>query len=226
MPRLLPPPHSTVVANTSLAGVGVFFVAALAMHAVRSDLQWMLAPLSFYLVGAYSGFLKGAYVALAIALLLVGVQFRHALRPGARSDLAPWLFGTASLAVVVTAFADTPLPGGPKTTEGFVHMVAAPIAFLTVSFAMLLQSWHMRMDPAWRHRFAVAFALALACFASLWVHALVREWPRGLTQRGVILLVLAWLALAATWLRAAARAQSFVEAPSLPAPASPTRSSS
>ncbi|MCC8364112.1 DUF998 domain-containing protein [Lysobacter sp. A6] len=213
MSRLLPPPHSTLVANTSLAGVGMFFVAAVAMHAVRPDLQWMLAPLSFYLVGEYAGWLKAAYVALAVALMLVGLQFRHALRPGARSDLAPWLFGTASLAVVVTAFADTQLPGGPKTTEAFVHMVAAPIAFLTVSFAMLLQSWHMRMDPAWRHRFAVAFALALACFASLWVHALVREWPRGLTQRGVIFLVLAWLALAATWLRAAARAQSFAAAP-------------
>ena len=209
MSRLLPPPHSIIVANISLAGVGVFFVTALAMHALRSDLAWMLAPLSFYLVGDHGAWLKCAYVGLALALMLVGLQFRHALRPGARSDLAPWLFGTASLAVLVTAFADTHLPGGPKTTAGFVHAVAAPIAFLTVTVAMLLQSWHLRMDPAWRHRFAVAFALALAGFAALWLHALVREWPRGLTQRGVIVLILAWLALAATWLRAAARAQSF-----------------
>jgi len=41
----------------------------------------------------------------------------------------------------------------------------------------------------------------------LWVHALVREWPRGLTQRAVILLIVAWLLLAAGWLRAAARDQ-------------------
>lgn len=212
MPRL-PRPHSPIVATASLAGLGVFVIAALAVQFLRDDLQWMFAPLSFYLVGPWGPWLKAAYVGLALALFLVGVQFRHALRPGARSDLAPWLFGISALAVLVTAFADTQLPNTRMDTEGLVHAVAAPIAFLTVSFAMLLQSWHLRMDPAWRHRFAIAFALALAGFAGLWVHALVREWPRGLTQRGVILLILAWLALAASWLRAAARAQSALVEP-------------
>ena len=207
MPRLLPPPHSIAVANTSLAGVGTFAFAALAMHAVRDDLVWTRAPLSFYLVGEHGAWLKASYVGLALALLLVGLQFRHALRPGARSDLAPWLFGTSALAVLFTAFFETHLPGLPGTTGGYVHGVAAPIAFLTVSFGMLLQSWYLRMDPAWRHRFAVAFAIALATFAGLWVHALVSDWPRGLTQRGVIVLIVAWLLLASTWLRAAARDQ-------------------
>jgi len=206
MPRL-PPPHSPIVANLSLAGLAVFFVVALTVQWLRVDLFWMKAPLSFYLVGEYGGWLKAAYVGLALALLLVGLQFRHALRPGARSDLAPWLFGTSALAVLITAFAETHLPGTTKTTAGFVHAVAAPIAFLTVAVGMLLQSWYLRFDPAWRHRFALAFLLALVAFAGLWVHALVREWPRGLTQRGVILVILAWLALAATWLRAAARDQ-------------------
>jgi len=206
MPRR-PPPHSLIVANLSLAGLAVFCVVALAVQWLRVDLFWMKAPLSFYLVGEYGGWLKAAYVGLALALLLVGLQFRHALRPGARSDLAPWLFGTSALAVLITAFAETHLPGTTKTTAGFVHAVAAPIAFLTVAVGMLLQSWYLRFDPAWRHRFALAFLLALVAFAGLWVHALVREWPRGLTQRGVILVILAWLALAATWLRAAARDQ-------------------
>lgn len=211
--RTLPPPHSPLVASTSLACLASFALVAVAVQAQRPDLQWWLAPLSFYLVGEYSGWLKAAYVALALTLLLVGLQFRHALAPAARSALAPWLFGGASLAVAVTAFADTHLPGQAMTTANHVHAVSAPIAFLTVTFAMLLQSWHLRMDPAWRHRFAAAFVLALACFAGLWVHALVREWPRGLTQRGVIVGILVWLALAAAWLRVAAvRAQSFAGA--------------
>ena len=210
MPRL-PPPHSPIVASASLAGLGVFCVVALVVQWLRVDLYWMKAPLSFYLVGTYGGWLKAAYVGLALALLLVGLQFRHALRPGARSDLAPWLFGTSALMVLITAFAETQLPGQTKTTAGFVHAVSAPIAFLTVSFGMLLQSWYLRFDPAWRHRFALAFLLAFVAFAGLWVHALVREWPRGVTQRGVIVVILAWLTLSATWLRAAAmRTQGLV----------------
>jgi hypothetical protein len=211
MPRL-PPPHSTTVANASLAGIAGFLVGVLALQGLRPDLDWSRAPLSFYLVGEYGAALKAAYVGLAMTLVLVGVQFRHALRLDARSALAPWLFATAALALLVTAFADTELPGGPRTTAAIVHSLAAPVAFLSVTAAMLLQSWHLRRDPAWRHRFLVAFLLALACFAGLWVHALFRDWPRGLTQRGVVVLILAWLALAAGWLRAAARAQSLAGA--------------
>jgi hypothetical protein len=221
MPRL-PAAHSTHVANASLAGIAGFLAGAVVLQGLRPDLDWSRAPLSFYLVGTYGAALKAAYVALAMSLVLVGVQFRHALRPDARSALAPWLFGVAALALLVTAFTDTRLPGGPVTTETLAHSLAAPTAFLGVTTAMLLQSWHLRRDPAWRHRFGVAFVLALACFAGLWVHALVREWPRGLTQRGVIVLILAWLVLAAGWLRAAARAQSLP----LPAAASSLPSSS
>ena len=209
--RSLPTTHP-VAAATPLACIAAFAIVALAVHGLRDDLQWWRAPLSFYLVGDHGAWLRAAYVGLALALAVVGVQFRHALAPAARSALAPWLFGAAALALVVTAFAETPLPGRGLRTANVVHLLSAQTAFLTVTFAMLLQSWHLRQDPAWRHRFAVAFVLALACFAGLWAHTLVREWPRGLTQRGVILLVLAWLALAATWLRAAARAQSFAGA--------------
>lgn len=208
MARPLPQLHSVPVANVSLAGLAAFGFTALAVQWMRVDLDWVFAPLSFYLVGAYGALLKTAYAGLALSLTLIGLQFFRALRPGARSDLAPWLFGAASVSILVTAFADTHLPGAPRTTSGYVHAIAAPIAFLAATVAMLLQSWHLRYDPAWRHRFAPAFALALACFAGLWIHALVREWPRGLTQRCVIASILAWLCIAAAWLRSAARTQS------------------
>ena len=199
--------HSVAVANASLAGLLVFVVTAFALQFARDDLTWTNAPLSFYLVGPFGVVLKIAYVGLAASLLLIGLQFFHALERGARSDLAPWLFGTASLGVLATALFDTHLPGVPKTTAGFVHAVSAPIAFLTVTVGMLLQSWHLRYDALWRKRFGLAFALAAACFVGLWLHNFVREWPRGLTQRGVIAMIVAWLFLATAWLRA--DAQSF-----------------
>ena len=100
-----------------------------------------------------------------------------------------------------TALAHSNLPGRAPTLEGFVHGIAAQAAFLCISVAMLLQSWWLRANPRWRSRFAPAFALALACFAGIWVDALWHGMPRGLEQRLVIALILAWLLLAANWLR-------------------------
>jgi hypothetical protein len=110
------------------------------------------------------------------------------------------LFVLAGLALAVTASAETQRTRQPLTTEGMVHAIAAPLAFLFVTAAMLLQSWCLRGDAQWRVRFAPAFILAVASFAGLWGHALWRSAPRGLTQKAVILLILAWLALAAWWL--------------------------
>ena len=93
------------------------------------------------------------------------------------------------------------LPQRPPTFEGLIHGLAAQTAFLCVTTAMLLQAWRMRRDPAWRGHFALAFGLAVVCFVAMWVHALWREAPRGLTQKAVIVLNLAWLGWAAVWLR-------------------------
>ena len=62
--------------------------------------------------------------------------------------------------------------------------------------------------PSWAAIMTKAFALAAACFIGLWLHNFVREWPRGLTQRGVIALIVAWLFLATSWLRANAQSLS------------------
>jgi hypothetical protein len=192
-------------ATVSLACIVGFVGTAFVLHVVRGELDWWRAPLSFYLDGSYGTVLQAAYVGLALSLALTGMLFRQALRPEARSTLAPWLFGTAAIALVTTAMAHA---GTPGSTEAILHSTAAKITFLTVTFAAMLQSWHLRFDPAWRHRFVVAFALALAGFAALWIHVLFRDWPRGLTQRIAIALILAWLTLAACWLRAHARAHS------------------
>lgn len=181
-------------------GIGLFIVVAVAVQCLRPDLRWQDAPLSFYLLGAYGHWLQAAYVVLALALFALGAGYYRALRGGRRS-VAPWLlFGGAGLGLCATALAHSNLPGHAPTLQGFVHGVAAQTAFLCVTVAMLLQSWWLRSNPHWRARFAVAFALAWVCFVALWVDVLWRGMPRGLEQRLVIVLILAWLLLAARWL--------------------------
>lgn len=187
--------------SAALAGVIAFAVVCTAMQWLRADLDWMRAPLSFYLVDAHGLWVRIVYTGLSASLVLLGVGYHRALSPDARSAAPLLLFVVAGIALAVTAWAGTNRPQRPPTFEGLIHGLAAQTAFLCVTTAMLLQAWRMRRDPAWRGHFALAFGLAVVCFVAMWVHALWREAPRGLTQKAVIVLILAWLGWAAVWLR-------------------------
>jgi hypothetical protein len=186
--------------RAALAGMLAFVLAGGVLQVARHDLDWRQAPLSFYLLGPHGHWLQAAYAVLAAALVLLGAGFHGALRREARSAAPLLLFAAAGLALVVTALAHSNLPGRAPTLEGFVHGTAAQAAFLCVTVAMLLQSWRLRGDARWRKRFGPAFALALACFAGLWVDALWKGMPRGLEQKLLIALIMLWLLRAAWWL--------------------------
>jgi hypothetical protein len=188
----------------ALGGIGIFIATAIVVQCLRHDLRWQDAPLSFYLLDAWGHWLQAAYVALAVALVALAAGYYLALPGDHRSAAPALLFGVAAISLCVTALAHSNLPARTPTLEGFVHGVAAQAAFLCVTVAMLLQSCWLRALPRWRSRFPAAFALALACFAAIWVDALWHGLPRGLEQRLVIALILAWLLLAANRLRRAA----------------------
>ena len=192
------PPH---LGAAALAGVLFFVVAVTAAQFMRNDLDWLETPLSFYLLGPQGAWVQGAYFVLALVLVLTGCGWNRTLQPAARSAAPLLLFVVAGAALATTALAESGRAGQDPTLESFVHGVAAQTAFLCASVAMLLQSWRLRLDPAWRDRFATAFALALVAFIGLWVHALWREPPRGLSQKIEIGVILSWLALSAEWLR-------------------------
>ena len=198
LPRPLLPALAGALAMPALA---FFFATALALQFMRADLDWLRTPISFYLLGPDSAWLVAGYFALGAALLLVGLGLHFALAPAARRVLAPLLFAVAAAGVMLVALAHTdtlqdPLP----TARGFVHNLAAALAFLSACVAMLLQSWCFRGDPRWRPHFRAGFGLAVAAFAALWLYALWGALPRGGAQKFVILLIVLWLLLACRWL--------------------------
>jgi hypothetical protein len=186
----------------ALAGVLGFASVAAGLQWLRVDLDWVRAPLSFYLIGPHGTWLQAAYMALAIALAAVGVGYHNAMPAQARSRVAMGLFLLGACALAVTALAETDRGGGRVLTlAAKVHAIAAPLAFLGTTLGMLVQSWSLRRDPRLRERFVLAFGLAVFCFAALWLHALWRDLPRGLSQKVVIVAILLWLGLASHWLR-------------------------
>jgi len=185
----------------AMLGLAFFFITSLALQFARTDLDWYNTHLSFYLLGPYSGWLIGAYSALAAAILCVGVGAYLALDAATRRRLPLILFvvAAASVCVVALAHTDTHETPGP-TTHGIVHNVAALAAFLCVTFAMLLQSWGFRGDSRWRRHFTPAFVLAAGAFIALWFYGLWTALPRGASQKFVILLIVLWLMLVSRWL--------------------------
>jgi hypothetical protein len=186
---------------TAMLGLAFFFITSLVLQFARPDLDWYTTPISFYLLGPYSGWLIGAYFALAAAILAVAGGGYLALDTRARRILPLALFaaGAVSVCVVALAHTDTHAMPGP-TGHGILHNFAALSAFLCVTVAMLLQSWYFRRDSAWRGHANSAFVLAAVTFVALWLYGLWTTLPRGASQKFVILLIVLWLMLVSRWL--------------------------
>ncbi len=193
---------NTFVSVRRLGGLALVAVLAFsgictAVQFLRGDLDGVRVPLSFYLIGPHAAMVRGAYVVLAMGLVALGAGWHRALAPAARSATSWLLFTIAAASLVVTAFATTNTWAHPATLHGFIHGVAAQTAFLTVTVAMLLTSWRLRLDPRWRGLHRLAWGWAIACFVAMWVQALWHAGPRGLEQKLLILALLAWLAVMA-----------------------------
>lgn len=186
-------------AAVALACMLVFLATGVAAQCLRTDLDWVRVPNSFYLIGPWGGMVRAGYYAMALALMLLGASAYSALAPAARSAAPLLLFAAGGATLALTAIETTDTWNHPPTLHGYVHGMAAQTAFLCTSTAMLLQSWRLRGDVRWRRWFRPAFAYAALCFALLWVQAFWRALPRGLSQKALILLMLGWL-IGAAWL--------------------------
>lgn len=187
-----------IAAAIALAGMLVFLATGIAAQGLRPELDWTRVPNSYYLIGPWGGMVRTGYYAMALALILLGVGAYRTLSPATRSAAPLLLFVAAGIALGVTALAHTNTWNRPPTLHGYVHGVAAQAAFLCTAAAMLLQAWRLRGDARWLRWFRPAFTYAALCFVLLWVQAFWRALPRGLSQKLLILLILAWL-LAAAW---------------------------
>lgn len=181
--------------------VALFATICLLAQWLRPDLDWRHAPLSNYLKGHYGGWVRGAYYVLSMALVLLGAGLYGSLRPNARSAAPMLLLVVAGVGLWATAITETDLPHLTNGQENLLHKIAALTTFVSVTTAMMLQSWRFHYDATWRRHFGLAFPLAVASFIALLVYGFWHEPPEGLRQKSVIVLIVLWLGLAAWWLR-------------------------
>ena len=182
-----------VLGAVALLGVAAFAGACTAAQILRPDYNWLAVPLSFYVIGPYGSMVEVGYFALAPGLAALGIAWYLALDLEVRSIPPVVLFILSAAALGVTATEITDVPGGPHTLHGHIHVLAAVITFLSVTVAILLQSWCLRGHRRWCKDFPFAFVLAVIAFVALWADALIKVIPRGLGEKVVIALILLWL---------------------------------
>ncbi|UNK51053.1 DUF998 domain-containing protein [Lysobacter sp. S4-A87] len=184
-----------------LMAVIAFLSTCIVLQWLRTDLDWRQDPLSAYLKGPYGGWLRMAYYALSMALMLLGAGLYRVLQPQARSAVPAFLLALAGIALALTAISETDLPLLDHDQENQLHRLAALTTFLSVTLAMMVQSWRFHYDEIWRVHVAWALPWAVATFIALWIYAYWHGMPEGLRQKTVISMILLWLGTAASWLR-------------------------
>lgn len=178
------------------ASVVYFVVAIVVLHWLRPEVDPVAAVTSEYAVGPYGGLMTSAYFVFSGALLALGIGLARALNRRARNTPGIMLLHLAALGTAVAGLApvDVGAPT-PVTAQGWIHRIAAIVAFASMTAGPLLLARWYRRDPGWRDLAwpsAVSGAVGLAGLAGIQL-VLLGQGLAGAAQRVVLLVIVAWV---------------------------------
>jgi hypothetical membrane protein len=110
-----------------------------------------------------------------------------------RSRLASTLFVIAGLTLPAVAITATYEHSAQENLARLIHSLAAQTTFLCLVMGMLLLSSRWRRDARLQRGSLTGLVLAWLAFAQMWLLALWKSAPPGLTQKVLIALILWWL---------------------------------
>lgn len=192
-------------ATLLLVAVADFAVTALVLQVTRTDLNPIAMPLSAYLKGDGSAWLRAAYYLMACALAALAWASYQATRPDLRSGLASALFFVAALALPVVAVTELYMHGSQGDLARIIHGQTAETTFLCLTVGMILLSSRWLRDPRMRRDAYVGLIVACMAFVQLMILAFWKVMPQGVTQKLLIALILLWLGWAAQQLHTVVR---------------------
>lgn len=182
-----------------VAAVIGFALTAGVLQFTREDLDPIAMPLSTYLRGPGGSGLRAAYYLMAASLAVFAFAGYRGMAHALRSLLASVLFMIAALALPIVAYTVVFENTAQENIARLMHGLAAQATFLCLVMGMLLWSSRWRRQQGTR----TGLVLAWLAFVQMWVLALWKGLPPGLTQKLLIALILLWLAWAAWQLKRA-----------------------
>lgn len=177
-------------------GVAYFGGAIVALHVLRPDVDPASAVTSEYAVGPHGALMTSAYFALAGALVALGIGLGRALSRRVADTPGIVLLFLAALGTAVAGLAPVDV-GAPRpvTLEGWLHRIAAIVAFASMTGGPLLLVRWFRCNADWRGLAwlgAVTGVLGLVGLACIQL-VLLERGLAGAAQRAVLVLVVAWM---------------------------------
>jgi hypothetical protein len=197
------------LATISLGGISIFSGLVGLEHILRPEYDPLRRYVSEYAVGRYHEVMTMAFFALAGGSATLLVDLTRALpasaqSPGGFAGLGIW---TGAITVCGVFPTDLSGPNGlPEhpTRRGTIHGLAGIAAFLSLPLASLLIGRGFRHDPAWRALSGPSLALGVLQYAAVAL-AMASPAPRkGIAERLLIGIDLAWL----SWISLALRART------------------
>jgi uncharacterized protein DUF998 len=139
-----------------------FVIALIALHILRPDLAPSRTMISRYAVGPYGGLMTSAFVAAAIAdlMLLLGLLRVGPTALGARA--AEVVLGIRMVGLLTSAVFPMDVPPAPATLAGSIHEVSFMVNVPCSVLAALLLATSLGSDARWRPFRRTAWALTLA----------------------------------------------------------------
>ena len=150
------------LAALTMAFESWFVIALITLHILRPDLAPSRTMISRYAVGPYGSLMTSAFVAAAIAdlMLLLGL-----LRVGPPARSARWaevLLGIAVVGLLTSALFPMDVPPAPATLAGSIHEASFMVNVACSLLATLLLATSFGSDVRWRPFQRTAWALTLA----------------------------------------------------------------
>ena len=197
MPLARRSPTLSLSISLLIIAIANFVVSAGVLQWTRGDLDPIAMPLSAYLVGPGGTWLRTAYYLMAASLASLAWASYRVTQASRRSGLASALLVVAALTLPLVAITALYAHSPQENLARLIHSMAAQTTFLCLVMGMLLLSTRWRRDPRLRLGSRAGAVLAWLAFGQMWLLALWKGAPQGLTQKVLIALILLWLGWAA-----------------------------
>ena len=192
--------------NTATAAIVSFAYSSLAiasMHLFRSDLAPAHHMISEYATGPYGLVMKSAFLAMGIGSMAISIGLFRIGPASMMARISAFLFGIASVGLVVSAIFDMDLPGTPATQAGEIHDMSFLVNVVSLLLAIMLLSTACGRDERWRSYQRTSLSLAgLIILAFVLQFLSFRKGaPFGLANRFLLVALSAWIFATAFRLR-------------------------